>query len=333
MSNGNQRQTQLLAIAAVVIIALLGMNAYLLVNKSGQNATIEQQEEKLTAADSLNTELTRQFNEALAELEGKKTENEELNALITEQQEELKKRKSEISRAIRKGGGSKKALAEAQAMIDQLQVQSREYIATIDRLRGDVTKLNEDKTALIAEKSEIEKAREALKDSVQIGRAMAATLEEEKAELNEEKEALAEKVKVGSVLKASSIRVTPYKVRSNGKEKDTKYAKRAKRLLVCFDIPDNKVTDAGPNKFLLRIITPLGETIAIESNGSGTFSNQDDGGSEIRYTMAKLINYDNAAQEVCLKWEQENTFDEKGDYTAEVYNKGYKVGSTVFKLK
>ena len=90
MSNSSQR---LIAIATVVIIALLGINGYLLYNKITKDRLIEEQKQELISSEKMQAELEKEYYQSLSDLEEMKTANEELNAIIEQQKGELKSQK------------------------------------------------------------------------------------------------------------------------------------------------------------------------------------------------------------------------------------------------
>lgn len=322
-------KNQITAIIAVVFIALLGINAYLLYANQNKGDVIEKQQEDLTYGDSLRTELSTEYEEAIAQLEAKKGENEELNTLIEQQKGELKKQKLKIERMIRNGKNVRAELDKAKAQIQALIEQRDAGLVEINQLREKVGVLEENVTVLTTEK---EKLSTTLEETVKSAEEEKEKLTEIQKGLEEEKEKLSEKVAAGSILKARDITIKPLKVRKSGKERDTKYARKADKLRFCFNVDDNKITTPGPNKMLLRILTPLGETLFLGSQGSGEFANQSSGGSVTRYSLSKGFDYSNEAINMCMDWNVENQL-AKGEYTAEIYNRGHKVGEKKFLLK
>merc|ERR1712137_961179 len=77
----NSRQ-KLIAIAAVIIVALLGVNAFLIVNSMNKSKANKELTSQLDESEQLKAELEKQYYEALSELEEMRGSNEELNALI-----------------------------------------------------------------------------------------------------------------------------------------------------------------------------------------------------------------------------------------------------------
>ena len=101
---------------------------------------------------------------------------------------------------------------------------------------------------------------------------------------------------------------------------------------MCFDVDENKVADQGTKTFMLRVISPEGVTMAVQSQGSGTFDIAETG-EQMQYTTKTEIDYKQAAQNVCMYWGGSAGGFPKGKYTAELYQDGYKIGTSAFTLK
>lgn len=323
------KKEQLVAIGVILIVALLGVNAYLMYANKQKGEALEQAVETNTELETAKAELDREYNLALEELEAKKGENEQLNEIIEQQKAELKAQKMKIDRSISQGNSSSKELATARKQIQELIAQKESYLARIDELNADKKLLEENVVSLTSEKSELESTLTEVKETAA---KTEAELKQEKNQLAEEKEKLSSKVDRGSVLSTRNVSVTALKTKRSGKDADTKYANKTEILKICFDIDENAITPSGNNKILVRILTPLGETLYVEGQGSGEFANQTAGGAATRFTTSKGFNYDNKTMNQCLDWNVQTPLS-KGNYTAEIYNKGYKVGSTTFLLK
>lgn len=327
MSSQQNRQ-QLIAIFAVIVLALLGVIGYLLFAQNDRDQVIEEQQNNLAYMDSVKSELDVAYNDAIEQLNSKIGENDELNELVEQQKGELKKQKQRIERMIRQGRGTSASLADAKLQIDQLVQQRDAALAQIQQLQQDLNIVTAEKEVLTTEKAELEKT---IVSERETAAEKERQFEETKKELEDEKTELNEKVAKGSLLKASGISVAPKKVLF-GKYRDTKSAKKTKKIDICFTINQNRITQPGMNKVLVRLISPLGETVYVESQGAGEFANQDEGGTIARFTAAKEFDYDNQDQEVCIDYTVELPLS-KGTYTMEVYNKGYLAGKKEFTLK
>jgi hypothetical protein len=113
---------------------------------------------------------------------------------------------------------------------------------------------------------------------------------------------------------------------------ETKSAKKVESIKVCFDIDENKVSEPGSKIFLLRIVSPEGVTLAVQSQGSGVFELADSG-EKSQYTTKQEINYEQKKKNVCMYWEGAAGGFGKGTYTIEIYQDGYNTGTTTMELK
>ena len=93
----------------------------------------------------------------------------------------------------------------------------------------------------------------------------------------------------------------------------------------------NVIAPAGDERFYVRIIDPVGETMAVESLGSGIIEDKMSG-AKVRYTQSGTLDYKNDDATGCIDWKPNYSFI-KGNHTVEIYNKGYKVGKGDFTLK
>ncbi len=325
-TTGADSQKRLIVIAATIIVALLAVNVVLMVNR---NKHIQEKQEfaaQRDDAEQLKAELEKEYYAALSELEEMRGSNEELNALIESQQAELKEQKTQIERLLR----SKNDYDRARTEIGKLNEKVQQYVAEINQLK-------QENELLLAENSNLAQRADSLSTNLQTERSqreelqtVQAELISQKAELEETNQALSKKTTKASVVEAENIDMTGYAFNKNGKPSKKNKAKNIEQLQVCFDIVPNTVAEAGTEVYMIRILNPLGETLAINDLGSGVFMTA--AGQEVRYTMSKQIDYHHAAEQLCANWKPGQSFVE-GNYLVEVYNKGYLAGSTTVQLK
>ena len=322
--NSKQR---LIAIAAVIIVALLAVNAFLLFNKFKQDRLTSELSTELNETEQLRAELEQQYYEALSELEEKKGQNEELNALIESQKDELTSQKSEIDRLLR----SKRDLDKVRQKMQEMTVQVEQYLAEINQLRQE----NEE---LVANNSQLSEANQNLRTNLdsqlmenQELSSVKASLVSEKEQLEADRSRLAKKVNLASVIKVTDMDINGLKLKSSGKAVKRRSAKNVDMLEVCFSTTANQVAEAGPEIFYVRIVNPSGETLALEQKGSGVLINNATG-EEVRFTQVKEIDYNREVQNYCLEWTPNQPMEE-GSYTIEVYNKGHLAGTGMVDLR
>lgn len=317
----------LMAVAIAAIIGLLCLSGYLWQQNGNLKKLTEVQLEEIDESEKLKTELEKQYYESLSELEEMRGNNDELNALIEKQKDELKTKKNQIYRLLK----TKNDLEGARAEMTAMRVQLDQYVGELNTLKSENAELqaktvklessNEslrtDLTSKIEENTELETVR--------------ATLVSEKQNLTAKAAELGRKVDIASAVKVTGISVTGWKIKNSGRAVKKKYAKNIERLELCFNTLDNRVIPAGEEAFFIRIINPQGETLAVEELGSGVLTEKLDD-QEIRYTQTTTIDYQNEASNVCSTWEPNISF-AKGKYAVEVYNKGYLAGTGDFTLK
>lgn len=321
------KKQQTTAIAAVIIVVLLALSTFLIVRNYNLSSSNEQLTTNYDEAEQLKADLEEQYYEALSELEGMRGSNEELNALIEQQKSDLTAQKDKIDQLI----GSKGKLNKARKELKKLKGQMDQYIAEINDLKAENNLLTEENSTLNEQNytlnSDLQNERITSADLS----SQRALLVSEKEELTSDRDNLSRKVNLASVIKADNIEVDGLKIRSSGKAVKKSYAKNVQQLRVCFNTSVNAVAGSGSETYHIRIISPVGETIAVDDYGSGVFTNSASG-DQLRFTMAKEFDYDNTAEKLCTIWSPSGGFS-KGNYEVEIYNKGYLAGSTSFRLK
>lgn len=321
----DKNRTPLFAgIIAVLLLALAGL-AFGYADRGTENAELTSEKVEL---ETLKAQTEKQYYESLAELEEMRGSNEELNALIDQQKEELRLQKEKISSLTR----DSRNLGAARRELAELRTQTEGYLVEIEELRMANAELAENNQTLTNE-------RDLLSSDLQVSRQQNESLNSERAVLVGEREQLTSqnqelnrKVNIASVLKANNVTVVGQKERNNGRWADRGRAKSVGRLYVCFNSLDNNVAEVGDETFELRLLNPNGETIQIDAEGSGILTNAETG-EQIPYTKQVAFNFDGNAANHCTEWNVASQQYTAGTYTAEIYNKGFFVGSGDVTLK
>ncbi|MCB0635122.1 MAG: hypothetical protein KDC54_00810 [Lewinella sp.] len=322
--NSKQR---LIAVAAVVIVALLAVNAFLLYKYIQTNKANDHLAAELDESTQFQAELQAEYDEASAELDALRSDNEELNALIDQKQVELDEARNRIERLARDSRNYESARAE----LAQLRNQVDGYLAEINELR-------EQNAMLTEENSQLAMAKDSLSQNLSTERQTNMQLNEERALLVSERDQLSNTnqdlsrtVTRASVIEVAGLEAGGQKIRNSGKPVTRRSADNVEQVSVCFNTTINEIAEPGEEEFFVRIINPQGETLAIESLGSGIFTNAATG-EQMRYTMSRDITYDRDANSVCMVWAPGQAF-QIGDYQVEIYNKGHLAGSTILELR
>ncbi len=318
-------RTPLLAgIIAVLLLALAGLGIGY-ANRGTENAQVSSD---LVEMEQFKATAEKQYYESLAELEEMRGSNEELNAMIDQQKEELRTQKDKISSLTR----DSRNLVAARRELAELKTQTDGYLVQLEEQRLAIANLEENNQRLTSE-------RDLLSTDLQSSRQQNESLNSERAVLVSEREQLtstnqelSRKVGIASVIKANNVTVLGQKMRNSGKWVDRKTAKNVERLYICFNSLDNSVAQSGEESFQLRIVNPSGETIQIDAEGSGILVDAQSG-EQVPYTKSVDFAFDGSASSHCAEWNVANQQYAEGTYRAELYNKGFFVGEGEVILK
>lgn len=316
----------LLSYSVIAIICLLGLNAYQWYVNNKLKAEKHVQKEELFELEKIRAELDQDYQAAIESLEELRGDNKELNELIESQKTSLKEQKEKINNLI----WSKRELNKAREEMRLLKEQATRYVAEISKLKESNQYLASSNTELKKQKAELAKLyAEEQRTRANLSE-QRAQLVAEKAKISEEKEKLSVKVDIAEAIKINFLEVQGYQVKDNGKVKKKKRAKNINRLETCFLTETNIVAKTGEQKFYIRIIDPLGETV-VQSIGSGTITNKLNN-TPVMYTVSGTMDYSNEDTRGCINLDLEKKLG-KGVYDIEIYNNDFMVGKGDFKLK
>lgn len=331
MSTNEESMQKKITAMGIIIALLVGAIVFLLFNRNSQSTLISEQAIELDEAEVLKEDLQTQYEEVMNALDEQKGENEELNAVIENQKSDLESRKSEISKLISSGKATKRELSQARADIDNFQSQLGRYLAELDAVK-------QQNQILTREKIQLSEEKKVLQTNIESERMNVENLNEEKAvlvglkeNLEEKNSMLNKKVNYGSVVRVTDVKGVGLKTRNSGKTVEKKYAKNTEKVQVCFNTTENDLANLGKEEFLIRIINPVGETMAVEELGSGVFTSSKSK-DQIRFTQKTDIEYESSAENVCINWEPNTSFS-PGLYQIEIFNKGFLAGTGSFSLK
>ena len=139
---------------------------------------------------------------------------------------------------------------------------------------------------------------------------------------------LAEKVNAGSKLIANGIVSEGIKQKGSGAYTETTRASRATHFRSCFTLGENKLAAKGNKIVYMRIITPGGSI--LYSSNSNTLATQD--GKTLLYSDKKTVSYQSQSLDVCIFYKLTQEI-EKGNYIAELWCEGVRIGKNSFVMK
>ena len=289
----------------VIILVLLAACLYLFMSKNKMAADNEMASKMMQKQiDSVKTDrasLQTDFDAASAKIDQLVTQNSKLDSALQGDKAAMAKLQAQIRTILNNKNATKAELAKAREMITALTDKTKEYETRI---------------------AELEKENTVLTGKNQVLTKQVDSTTTENVRIK----------KVASVLHASNVRMEPIHKRRNGKEKETSKAKRVDILRILFDIDENRITESGSKQIYVRIISPEGNTLSTPSNASGTMTTNT--GGQLSYSVLKNITLtqNQMVKDVTVDWNQDGDYS-KGDYTIEIYNEGYKVGTGSVSLR
>lgn len=282
----------------IVIMTLLGTNAYLFFKDRQQN-------ERFVNINTEKDRLKLEVEKIEVELDKVNMLNIKLSEKLINEQQLAREKIAELKAALKEG------------FITQLDLEAAQ--AKVKELREFVTKYNEAIILLRKENSYLKAQLDSIRDS-------ASSASERAEELERRNSELSEKVKTSSALKASNILIVAYRVKSSGKNIQVTRASTAKKLTVSFDIVPNSLAQKDYHKIYLRVFDPAGNLIANENN---MFEAD---GQEMQYSSSTSISFNDDNTSYTMNWINPNEFI-KGTYSIILYADGYTMGRAHIELR
>ncbi len=313
----NTSNSKVHAMYIVLIALLIGGLVYTNVKLKKSKETIVVTEKQRDDVTALKAELDKKYGESLQEIESYRAENAGLDSLLSVRTQELTAKKakidallSQISSLQSNDAAKSKLLAEAQALIKQMDEDKARLQTSIDSLMTVNKQLYQERDSVTGE--------------------LVNTLAK-KQEIEDENKKMKDRIDKASILSTANIQATPIRMTKKGKEDEVSKAKDAEKLRVCFDLLQNKIAPSGQTELAVRIVSPDGTTIQMSSLGSGTLQDATTG-NDIPFTYTISPDYQNETKTVCSYWAQTFKFS-PGKYSVEVYEKGFLIGQSSFMMK
>jgi len=284
----------------VVVLALLGTDVYLYLQKNNSDKKIVYQHDEQTRLQTELDSLESQVEQVTA---GKA----KMTAALTAKNDSLKSTIKVLRAKLAKGKLTAKELAKVQEDVKQLRYFVTKYTADIDELKKQNTSLTNE--------------RDTLKTNL-------ATVAKKVDTLSKQNEDLGAKVKVAQALKLASSDVVAYKIKGSGKEVDVTRANPAKKLKINFTVASNTLATKAMHDIYVRVIDPTGNLITAPD--SGTFSAD---GQDLQYTYKTSIDFKDDGSQYTIDWINPTLPFQKGTYTIMLYADGGTMGKTGITLK
>lgn len=283
----------------VVVLALLGTDVYLYLQKNKSDTRIVYQEDEKNRLKIELDSLEAQIEQVNA---GKARMTSELRAKNDSLESRIKVLRTELA----KGKLTAAELSKAQEDVKQLRYFVTKYTADIEELK----KQNADLT----------NQRDTLKSNL-------ATVSQQATSLQAENKDLDSKVQIAKALKVGSVNVAAYKVKHSGKEVEVDRANPAKMIKINFTVASNSLADKALHDVYVRVIDPTGNLITQSDSGNFTAD-----GQTLQYTYKTSIDYKDDGSMYSIDWTNPSAF-QKGSYTVLLYSDSSTMGQGTFTLK
>ena len=285
----------------VVVLALLGTDVYLYLQKNKSDT-------KIVYQDDERNRLKIELDSLEAQIEQVNTGKAKLSTEMRAKNDSLQSKIKVLREELAKGKLTKAELGKAQEDVKQLRYFVTKYTADIEELKKQNTSLTTE--------------RDTLKTNL-------ATTTEKATTLAKQNEDLDTKVKIASALKLGQANIVAYKIKGSGKEVDVTRASPAKKIKINFTVAENSIAEKRLHDVYVRVLDPTGNLIT-DPKDAGTFQSD---GQDLQYTYKTSIDFKNDGSGYTIDWVNPAPPFVKGTYTVILYSDNSKMGQTTFALK
>ncbi len=160
--------------------------------------------------------------------------------------------------------------------------------------------------------------------------ALKQTLDDSVGSLSARNKELAQKVTIASALKAQNIAINAISARGKERDGGAYRAGKIDKLKIDFDLAANPISRSGTREVFLRVLDPEGAILSDMATSSGTFMAN---GRETIYTTKQNVEYSNDGTVASVIYSRGSQPFKKGEHTIEIYCDGFRIGTSVFKVK
>lgn len=293
-----KRNSNVIYFLIVVVVALLGTDIYLYLQKNKSDVIIVNQSDEKSR---LKVELDS-LDAQVQQLNASKTK---MSAAMQAKNDSLQAKIKVLRTQLAKGKLTAAELKQAQDEILNLRGSVAQYTHSIDSLEKTNASLRVE--------------RDTLRNNVAVAKTKNDTLTKQNQDLSN-------KVQVASAIKVAQFGVIAYKVKGSGKEVEVTRASPAKEIKINFTVAANAVATKGSHDIFIRIVDPTGNFI---TGDGGSFTSE---GQSLQYTYKTSIDFKDDGAGYVITWANPAPF-VKGTYTVILYADGYTMGKSSFTLK
>ena len=285
----------------VVVLALLGTDVYLYLQKNKSDT-------KIVYQDDERNRLKIELDSLEAQIEQVNTGKAKMSTEMRAKNDSLQSKIKVLRQELAKGKLTAAELGKAQEDVKQLRYFVTKYTADIEELKKQNTTLTSE--------------RDTLKTNLATTTEKATTLEKQNQDLDT-------KVKIASALKLGGANIVAYKIKGSGKEVDVTRASPAKKIKINFTVAENSIAEKRMHDVYVRILDPTGNLVT-DPKDAGTFSSD---GQDLQYTYKTSIDFKDDGSGYTIDWVNPAPPFVKGTYTVLLYADGSKMGQSTFSLK
>jgi hypothetical protein len=285
----------------VVVLALLGTDVYLYLQKNKSDT-------KIVYQDDERNRLKIELDSLEAQIEQVNTGKAKMSAAMVAKNDSLQAKIKVLRSELAKGKLTAAELGKAQEDVKQLRYFVTKYTADIEELKKQNTSLSNE--------------RDTLKTNLATTAKKADTLTKQNADLGT-------KVKIASALKLGRADIVAYKIKGSGKEVDVTRASPAKKIKINFTVAENSIAEKRLHDIYVRVLDPTGNLIT-DPKDAGTFQSD---GQDLQYTYKTSIDFKDDGSGYTIDWVNPTHPFVKGTYTVLLYSDGSKMGQSTFSLK
>jgi predicted nuclease with TOPRIM domain len=286
----------------VVVLALLGTDVYLYLQKNKSDTKIVYQEDE-------KNRLKVELDSLEAQIEQVSTGKAKMSAELRAKNDSLETKIRVLRTQLDKGKLTKAELNKAQEDVKQLRYFVANYTAQIEEQKKQITSLTTE--------------RDTLKTNLTTVSQKASTLADQNKDLDS-------KVQIAKALKVGAVNIVAYKVKSSGKEVEETRAKPTTKIKINFNVASNTLADKALHDVYVRVLDPTGNLIT-NANDAGNFTAD---GQSLQYTYKTSIDFKNDGSGFTIDWVSPTTPPfQKGTYTVILYSDGSTMGQGTLTLK
>ena len=311
-ANEDKKKNNRKGLIIAFIIILLAINSIQLwinyKNSSVSTAVIKEKDSTITSQKFRIDSVSVQLNNAITELEEKKTQLAKLGGDTAKLGEQIRLVMSQRNSFARESRDNYEKYLSIKNEIENAQRIAHEAQQEVEKLKKLVTQLDTINRRLKYKLNE--------KDD---------TIDNLKQTQNQ----MAEKIAEASVLQAQNIQVDALNTKGKEKTGGEYRVKTLDKLRITFTLGENKVAQRAAKDVYLRIIEPDGSALFDLSMGGGSFMADN---KEIFYTEKQTVLYNGGGERVSYVYKKGSPY-KIGTNRIEVYCEGQKIGEGSFTLK